>query len=297
MKRLLAAMLCAVGLVSAACANPLEGGAEGGPGGEIVIGSSSVGENQLLAEIYAGALRNAGADNVTVQQPVGSREVVVRALQDKSLSLVPDYTGNLLQYFDQTSEATTPADVYAELKRKLPPEFEVLDKAPAQDTDVLVVTKRTAARYGIRSIADLAPHCGDFRFGGPGEWKDRWHDKIKKLYGCEFAGYKETDVGGPVTVAALRDGQVQVANLFSTSSLIESNGFVQLEDPKNMYPAQNIVPLMAKGTLSEREQDALNAVSAALTTDELTALNDEFTVEKRNPREIADEFLRNHGLG
>ncbi|TKG63834.1 ABC transporter substrate-binding protein [Prauserella endophytica] len=295
MRGRLLAMVAAVGLLATACGNPLEGGAEGGPSGEIIIGASDVGESLLLAQIYAGALRNAGAENVTVRPPVGGREVVVKALEDRSLSLVPEYSGNLLQYFDENSQATTPEEVHAELRQKLPEQFEVLEAAPAENSDEMVVRKELADQ-GIRTVSDLAPRCGELVFGGPGQWADRWQAKIKELYGCEFKEIRTTDTGGPVTVEALRSDEVQVADLFSTSSTIRSNGFVTLEDDKDMFPAQNIVPFVAKGTLSEREVRALNAVSAALTTEKLTDLNVEFTEQKRNPLDIAEDFLAENGL-
>ena len=97
-------------------------------------------------------------------------------------------------------------------------------------------------------------------------------------------------------MAALKSGEVQVADLFSTSSSIAANGFVPLVDDKNMFPAQNIVPLVARGTLSAEEVAALNRVSAALTTDQLTRLNVEFTEQKRNPQDIADGFLARNNL-
>ncbi|UJW35244.1 ABC transporter substrate-binding protein [Saccharothrix sp. AJ9571] len=295
MKRRLGVLLAVVALLTTACGDPFEGGAEGGATGEIIIGASDVGESLLLAQIYAGALRGAGAEDVTVRPPVGGREVVVKALQDRSLSVVPDYTGNLLRYFDKNTEATTSADVYGELRQKLPTGFEVLDQAPAEDKDLLVVRKELADS-GVRTFSDLGPRCGELVFGGPGQWSDRWKEKIKALYGCEFKEIRTTDTGGPVTVAALRSGEIQVADLFSTSSTIQSNGFVPLEDDKAMFPAQNIVPLVAKGTLNEREVKALNDVSAALTTEKLTRLNVEFSEEKQNPLDIAEKFLRDNGL-
>ncbi|WP_206790169.1 ABC transporter substrate-binding protein [Amycolatopsis sp. MtRt-6] len=280
----------AVLLLAAGCGNPLAGGGEGGTSGDIIIGASDVGESLLLAQIYAGALRQAGASDVTVRPPVGSREVVVKALQDKSLSVVPDYSGNLLRYFDKDTTATTSQDVYAQLRQKLPAGFEVLDQAPAEDKDLLVVGPQLASS-GVKTFSDLGPRCRDLVFGGPGQWSSRWKDKIKALYGCEFKEIRTTDTGGPVTVAALKSGEVQVADLFSTSSTIAANGFVPLVDDKNMFPAQNIVPLVARGTLSPAEVAALNRVSAALTTAELTRLNVEFTEEKRNPLDIAEDFL------
>ncbi|HET6709087.1 ABC transporter substrate-binding protein [Amycolatopsis sp.] len=287
MKRL---VLLVVLALTAGCGNPLAGGGEGGTSGDIIIGASDVGESLLLAQIYAGALRQAGASDVTVRPPVGSREVVVKALQDKSLSVVPDYSGNLLRYFDKDTTATTSQDVYAQLRQKLPAGFEVLDQAPAEDKDLLVVGPQLASS-GVKTFSDLGPRCRDLVFGGPGQWSSRWKDKIKALYGCEFKEIRTTDTGGPVTVAALKSGDVQVADLFSTSSTIAANGFVPLVDDKNMFPAQNIVPLVARGTLSPPEVAALNRVSAALTTAELTRLNVEFTEEKRNPLDIAEDFL------
>jgi osmoprotectant transport system substrate-binding protein len=291
----LAALLVSAMMLLTACANPFAGGAEGGPDGEIIIGASDVGESLLLAHIYAGALRNAGTEDVTVRPPVGGREVVVKALQDRSLSVVPDYSGNLLRYFDPDTEATTPEEVYAELQRVLPEQFTVLEQAPAQDKDLLVV-RPELARTGIRTISDLAPRCDELVFGGPGQWAQRWEEKIQQLYGCDFARITVTDTGGPVTVAALRSGEIDVADLFSTSSTIASNGFVPLVDDENMFPAQNIVPLAAAGALDAREVRALNEVSAVLTTEKLTRLNVEYSEEKRNPLDIAEEFLRTNGL-
>jgi osmoprotectant transport system substrate-binding protein len=90
----------------------------------------------------------------------------------------------------------------------------------------------------------------------------------------------------------LRSGQVQVGDLFSTDSRIKMNGFVPLRDDKNMFPAQNIVPLAAKGTLTRRQKDVLNRVSAALTTERLTKMDDQYLVQKLDPLDIAEQFLR-----
>lgn len=291
-RRILA--LCVVVLSVAACGNPLRGGAEGGEDGRIVIGASDVGESLLLAEIYAGALRRAGSDDVTVRPPVGGREVLVQALRDRSLTLAADYSGNLLRHFDKDTKATTSEEVYRELPDALPKGLEVLRQSPAENTDMLVVRGELAAQ-GVRTISDLAPRCDRLVFGGPGQWGERWRERIRELYGCEFKEIRTTDTGGPVTVEALRSGEVQVANMFSTSASVAANGFVPLKDDRDMFPAQNIVPLAAEGSLSERERDALNRVSAALTTEKLTELNVEFSERKRNPADIADEFLARAG--
>jgi osmoprotectant transport system substrate-binding protein len=202
---------------------------------------------------------------------------------------VPGYSGNLLQYFDKNTQGTTPRDVYTQLKQKLPAGFEVPAQAPAEDKDLLIVSKQLADS-GVRTFSDLGRRCSELVLGVPFQWSTHWKNKIKSLYGCEFNEIRTTDTGGPVTVAALKSGDVQVADLFSTSSTIASNGSVPLVNDKNMFPAQNIVPLVGRGTLSPAEPDALNRVSAALTTDQL---NVEFIEEKRNPATTsADHSLR-----
>lgn len=279
--------------------DPLESGGSTGTaaagGGEVVVGSADFTENVLLAEIYAGALRGAGA-NVTTKLRIGARETVVKGLQDKSLAVVPEYSGNLLAYLDKSATQTKPDEVYSALQSAVPDGLEVLDRSEAEDSDVLVVTEQTATQNKLSTVEDLAPRCGEFVLGAAGEWKQRWEAKIKEIYGCTFKSIQTTDAGGPVTVEALKNGQVQVANLFTTASAIESNGFKALEDTKRMYPAQNVLPLVRSDALNDAQKEALNKVSAALTTEKLTALVARVEVDKENAADVAADFLRDAGI-
>jgi osmoprotectant transport system substrate-binding protein len=297
-KALIAKLTAAVTLVAlAGCGggdNPLQS-TPTVQAGEVVVGSADFTENVLLMEIYAGALRGAGA-KVSTKQGVGTREVIVRALQDKSLTVVPEYTGNLLAYLDKSATQTKPDEVYTALKSKVPAGLAVLDKSEAEDSDVLVVTGQAAQQNNLATVEDLGPKCGEFVLGAAGEWKDRWESKIKELYGCTFKSIKTTDAGGPVTVEALKSGQVQVANLFTTASAIDANGFKQLKDTKNMYPAQNVVPLIRSDALNDAQKAALNKVSAALKTDLLTKLVARVEVDKENAADVAADFLAQAGI-
>lgn len=297
-KALIAKLTAAVTLVAlAGCGggdNPLES-TPTGQTGEVVVGAADFTENVLLAEIYAGALRGAGA-KVSTKLRVGTREVIVKALQDKSLAVVPEYTGNLLAYLDKSATQTKPDEVYTALKSKVPSGLAVLDKSDAEDSDVLVVTDQTAKQYSLTTIESLGPKCGEFVLGAAGEWKQRWEAKIKELYGCTFKSIQTTDAGGPVTVEALKNGQVQVANLFTTASAIDANGFRQLEDTKNMYPAQNVVPFLRSDALNDAQKAALNKVSAALNTNQLTQLVARVEVDKENAADVAADFLRDANI-
>ncbi|MEU4801819.1 ABC transporter substrate-binding protein [Actinosynnema sp. NPDC023587] len=291
MKRTLAVIVAAAALVVSACGSKegLSGSDQQSAQGEVVVGSADFTENKILAEIYAGALRATGA-TVSVKSGIGARELVVKALQDKSLGVVPEYTGNLLNYFDKTNATTESDEVYKNLKEKTPDGLEVLFKSDAEDKDVLVVTKETADS-GVASIADLGD--GKYVLGAAGEWSQRWKDKVKELYGVTFKEIKTTDAGGPITVDALKDGTAQVANLYTTSADIKANSFVELADPKNMYPAQNIIPLIRTDAVDQAGKDALNKVSAALTTVGLAELVKRVDLDKETVANVAADFLKN----
>ncbi|GAA1302943.1 ABC transporter substrate-binding protein [Saccharothrix xinjiangensis] len=294
MKRTWAVIAATAALVVSACGSQedLSGANQQAESGEVVVGSADFTENKILAEIYAGALRATGA-TVSVKAGIGARELVVKALQDKSLGVVPEYSGNLLNYFDKTNTTTESEEVYAALKAKTPSGLEVLAQSPAEDKDVLVVTKETADA-GVKSIADLG--AGKYALGAAGEWAQRWETKVDELYGVTFTEIKTTDAGGPVTVDALKNGEVQVANLYTTSADIEANGFVQLEDPKTMYPAQNVVPLLRSDAVDAKGKEALDKVSAALTTEILADLVKQADVDKKTIANVAADFLKSVSL-
>ncbi|MDA3626477.1 ABC transporter substrate-binding protein [Saccharopolyspora oryzae] len=292
MKRLLVcAAAAALLLTGCGSQNPLQN--NGDQGGTLVLGSADFAESELLMHIYAEALKTTGAE-VETKPRIGAREFYVNAVKNGELALVPDYTGNLLQYLDPKSSATESQQVYDQLKQTVPGEMELLAQSPAEDSDVLTVTSATADS-GLHSMADLGPRCGELVLGAPAEWKSRWESKIAEDYGCTFKEIRPVEAG-TITVNALVDGQIQVANLFTTSSQIGEKKLVKLDDPKNMFPAQNVVPLVHKGKLTPQQAEALNKVSAALTTDKLTDLNRRLEVEKANPADLAKEFVSSAGL-
>jgi len=284
---LIAAVLVALAMPGCGSGNPLAGG---GTAGTVAVGSANFAESELLMELYAAALRKAGVP-VQTRPRLGPREITNRALADGSITVMPEYTGNLLHFIDPASTATAADDVYAALRKALPSTLQVLDQSTAEDSDVLVVTQQTSARLGLTSMAALAPHCPQLTLGAAGEWPARWKDKIAQVYGCTFRQILSTDAGGPVTLEALRSGQAQVVNLFTTSPDIAANHWVELADPQHMYPAQRVVALVRAGLLNQAGIDALNSVSAALTTAKLTELDRRVTQDRAVPADLAKEFV------
>jgi len=263
----------------------------------IRITSADFPENRLLAEIYAQALENGG---VTVERDfgVGAREVYFPGLRDGSWDLVPDYTGVLLQYINADATETAPDAVYTALKNQVPAPLTVLERASAENKDAVVVTAATAQQYG-RSLADYGPVCAQLVFGGPPEFQTRPDGLpgIAQTYGCTFKEFRALDTGGPVTVAALADGTVQAANLFTTDPTIEERGFVVLEDPQNNFAAQNVVPLINSAKATPQVTAVLNEVTAKLTTEGLIELNRQLNApDKPEVDTVAKEWVTANGL-
>ncbi|MDE1188102.1 MAG: ABC transporter substrate-binding protein [Pantoea sp.] len=262
----------------------------------IIVGSADFPESQLLATIYADAL---AAKNIHVERKmnIGSREVYMPALTDGSINLIPEYTGAALQYFDKNSTAKSSDQVTSDLKKVLPKGIAMLTPSLAQDVVTLAVTKKTASEYNLKDIDDLKDHSKNMILGGPAEWKTRPEGipGLKSVYGLNFKSYKTLDVCGPLTLSALEHGQVNVACVFSTDPAINTKNLVSLKDTKNLNPVQNVVPLLSADKADKTVSDTLNAISQALTTEDLIAMNarlndhDDFDT-------IANDWLKAHKI-
>jgi osmoprotectant transport system substrate-binding protein len=304
-RTLLTLTAAAATLTLAACggggSGPLDNGPSAGapaPGDTIKIGSANFSESTLLATIYADALQAKGV-KVDQTPPLGSRETYIPALKDGSIDLIPEYTGTLLQYLNPQATESSADDVYAALKKTVPAPLTVLDKSAAEDKDAVVVSRAVADRYSAKSIADLAPHCGELVFGGPSEFETRPDGipGIKKTYNCAFKSYLSLDTG-PVTVKAVTDNTVQAADIFTTNPAIEENNLVALEDPKHNFAAQNVVPLINSAKASDQVKQVLNAISAKLTTAALVDLNRQLNApDKPDSSTVAKAWLSQNGLG
>ncbi|MGH3553059.1 MAG: ABC transporter substrate-binding protein, partial [Mycobacterium sp.] len=256
LRRRAALLLAAVSLVAAACgsSNPL--GAMSGNMNSIVVGSADFPESKIVAEIYAQALQ-ANGFNIGRRLGIGSRETYIPALKDHSIDLVPEYIGNLLLYFRPDATVTMLDAVELELYKQLPGDLSILTPSPASDTDTVTVTAGTAARWNLKTIADLAAHSPEVKFAGPSAFQSRPAGLLglRQRYGLDISPgnfIALSDGGGAVTVRALVDGTVTAANIFSTSPAIPQNHLVVLEDPEHNFLAGNIVPLVNSQKKSDR---------------------------------------------
>ncbi|MEV0374100.1 ABC transporter substrate-binding protein [Streptomyces sp. NPDC050636] len=273
------------------------GGGSGSSDGGLTIGTANFTENQILGYLYAGVLNAAGV-RTTVKPNLGSREIVVPALRSGDIDLLPEYQGSLLLYLDKKATDTEPGAMQNALATVLPDGLEVLPYAAAEDRDSFAVTRGTAERHGLKTLADLAKVNGELVFGAAAEMKKRVVGVVglKDEYGVEFKEFKSLDSSGPLVKGALKKGDIDVANVFTTDVDIAENGWVLLADPKNLIPAQHIVPLVASRKADSKVRKALARLGNVLTTPELTELNRLVDKEKQDPDRVAAAWLKKHKL-
>ena len=259
--------------------------------GPIVMGSQQYYSNEIIAEIYAQALESAGYEVTRVYQ-IGQREVYLPQLESGDITVIPEYGGNLLQYYAKEPDATDADSVRAELFTVLPQDLTILESAEATDQDSYTVTRATADAYGLASIADLSQLGDPVKVAANSELETRPYGPkgVLSTYGVNIEIDPVEDTGGALTVKALTDGTVEAANIPTASTTLVDNDLVLLDDPKNLILPEHVTPLVRK-SLPIGAAQALDAVSARLTAEELRALNARSTKEQLESAGIASDWL------
>jgi len=274
--------------------------------GKVVIGSAAFSENELLATIYAAALKECGYKTST--KTFDSREVYYPALKKGDLQVVPEYAATLTDFINgQINGATAPSKASGDinktmtaLRAELPAGFAVLNPAAATDKNTYAVTKQFATANNITTMSQLAAYSQThpLTLAGPPECPTRpfCEPGLKKTYGMKIKGFKQTDVGGPLTVKAITTGKADLGLVFTSDPSIPKAGLVALTDDKQLQASDNLVPLVAKSLATGAAANALNAVDAKLDQATLLSLNKAVGLQHGKPSEVAKQFLQQEGL-
>lgn len=278
--------------------SPLEDDATSDASGDetIVIGSQDYYSNEIIAETYAQALENAGYD-VDRQFRIGQREAYLPEIEAGEIDLFPEYSGPVLQYWEPDTEARLPDDVFAALEEAAPEGLNVLDQSPATDQDSYVITQEFADEWGIENVEDLSKVTDPMTLGANSEAESRPNGPkgLEETYGIEVGFAPIEDSGGPLTVKALKDDDVQLAIIYTADPSIESNNLVSLEDTKGLFLSSNVVPL-ASDKVDDKAAEVINEVSAAMSPEDLVSLNNRSVTEQLPAADIAKDWLEEKGL-
>jgi osmoprotectant transport system substrate-binding protein len=266
----------------------------------IVIGSTNFEEQAIVSNIWADVLGKAGY-SVTVEPALGTRAIVVPAIEKGQINLEPDYAASLLGFLHggnpQPAGDNIATAIPADQKALAQYGVTVLPASKALDTNVFAVTAATAKKYHLTTISSLKPYASKLVLGGPPECPTfaGCEPGLKKVYGLNFASFKSLDEAGPLSVAALKDGEVQVVELFSSDGNVVSNNFVALVDNKHLEGADYILPVIRKSVDTPGVAKILNAIDAKLTTVAISKLNLEVTNQQEQPAAVASAWLASVG--
>jgi osmoprotectant transport system substrate-binding protein len=265
----------------------------GDPDATIRFASYDFTENQILAEVYAEGVRRAGLP-VSIQEAVGTREVVQPALQQGVLDVVVDYLGTAVAFTDAdaTARERTPEELGTALAEALDDRgVSVLDAAEAEDQNGFSVTTAFGAENGVGRLSDLAPLAPGLVFGGPPECPERPFclKGLEDVYGLHFGEVRSMPSRG-ATVEALVSGEIDVGLLETTDARLSVAPVMLLVDDLGLQPHENVVPLVRTDVLErwgDDLRDALDEVSARLVTADLVSLNAAVELDGLTPAQAA----------
>ncbi|MFJ3383257.1 MULTISPECIES: ABC transporter substrate-binding protein [unclassified Curtobacterium] len=295
------ATAAAIALAGCSSGDPLSSGGSSGDSKSITVGSQAYPSNEIIAELYAQELEHAGFD-VTKKLNIGQRKAYWPEVAKGNIDVFPEYNGNLLNYLlqtdkkDTTTETTTDG-INAALKDELPSGVKALTSAEASDSDTYTVTQELADKYDLKSIADLSKIGGTISIAANPEFATAAYGPtgLKAKYGITAEVNQQNDSGGPLTVKAIKDGDSQVADIYSASASIATEKLVTLEDPKNLVPVNNVTPIVSS-KLSSKATAAIDKVNKVLTTEALVELDRQNSVDQKSAASVAKAFLEKQGL-
>jgi osmoprotectant transport system substrate-binding protein len=262
----------------------------------IIIGPANFEEQAIVANIWADVLKKAGYP-VTVEPTLGARAIVVPAIEKGQINLEPDYAASLLDFLHN---GATPAAgdniataIPADKKVLAPFGVTVLPASKALDTNIFAVTKATAKKDHLTTISSLKPYASKMTLGGPPECPSNAGCELglEKVYGLTFAGFKSLDEAGPLSVAALKNGEVQVVELYSSNGAVVTNNFVALTDNKHLEGADYIVPVIRTSVDTPGVAKVLDSIDAKLTTNAIEKLNLDVTAQQEQPAAVAQTWV------
>ena len=267
----------------------------------IKIGSKNFTEQFIVAELYAGALEGAGY-RVERKINLGATLVAHEALRTGAIDLYPEYTGTgVLAVMKATGKQDTdPKKIFAQVRAFYEREFNLTWLAPSRINNgyAIVVRPETAQEFGLKTLSDHGRVSANLKLGAGSEFFDRYDGLpgLKEVYDITFAQTRQF-AALRLRYEALTQKQVDVANGFSTDWQIAAEKFRALDDDKNLFPPYELAPVVrAEIARDTKLVETLARVNALIDNATMQELNRQVEVDKREPRRVAGDFLKQKGI-
>jgi osmoprotectant transport system substrate-binding protein len=272
--------------------------------GTVRISGQNFTEAEIVADMYAAVLQKAGyTPDVHL---VDTRDVYMKIFPSQ-VDIVPEYTGSIVEFLNGSynganAKPITVSDPQKTIDKAKPlldkAHITLLNPSAATDTNAFFVTKKYSDDNGVKTLSDLkgksvvlaaAPDC---------QGRLDCEGGLSSAYGIHITKILPLGYASPQTYKSVIDGESQLGETSTTDGTLESQGLVLLPDDQQIQPAQNLVPMVSSSFLQQHPDVAapLNALMAKLTTDDLTKLNAEVSVDRQKPEDVAQQWLSDAGL-
>jgi osmoprotectant transport system substrate-binding protein len=292
-------------LLAGACGE--EGFEEGEGGDTVTIVGQKFTEADIMTQLYKLLLEKEGFE--TEVKNLGARDIYLEPLEKGDVQVSADYLSSFTEALNRRANgedvepvaSPDPVATLGELN-KLSEQYGItaLQPAQAEDANAYAVTQEYAEQNKLTTLSDLgklgkpialaaAPDCADRPECGKG---------LTSVYGIKLSKIEPTGFGTADTKNSLKDGEVQLGQVGTSDGSLQSLGLVLLEDDKQLQNAENLVPVVNSDWLKDnpKAEDALNQLSEALTTEDLTKMNQEVDAERQEASQVAEDFLKDKGL-
>jgi osmoprotectant transport system substrate-binding protein len=284
--------LLAAGLMLPACSNQHAA---------VAIGSKNFTESLLLGELYAQVIEDAGHP-VRRRLDLGGTDIAMAALRRSEIDVYPEYTGTALLVVLKAQPRGDAVQTFDFVKSEYERLYGLtwLDPAPMNNTQALATTRELAARFGLRTLSDVAAKAPQLRLGAVPEFAKRSDGLpgLQRAYGgFNFKKISLVDFG--LKYKALLDGDVDIVVAFGTDGAIVADNLVVMEDDRHFFPPYQVAPVIRLDALKARPELAaiLDRVAPLLTDPTMRTLNNSIDgPQKREPADVARDFIKAHGL-
>ena len=284
--------LIAAGIALPACSNHHDA---------VAVGSKNFTESELLGELYAQLIEDNGHP-VRRRLDLGGTDIAMAALRRGEIDVYPEYTGTALLVVLKSQPQGDAVQTFDFVKSEYERLYGLtwLDPAPMNDTQALATTRALAARFGLRTLSDVAAKAPQLRLGAVPEFAKRSDGLpgLQRAYGgFNFKSIRLVDIG--LKYKALLDGDVDIVVAFGTDGLIVADDLVVMQDDKHFFPPYQVAPVIRQDALKARPELAaiLNRAAPLLTDTVMRTLNNQIDgPQKREPAEVAQDFIKAHGL-
>jgi len=275
--------------------------------GSAVVGGQDFTESQVLAAIYQQLLENEGYSVQT--KLVTTRDVYLPELSNGNVDIVPDYLAGITDYLNTEKNgpdaplvsSNDPDETLAALEPLAEEKgIAILPPSEATDQNAFFVSQEFADENDLETLSDLAALGQPIKLGAPPDCEGRadCEGGLTDVYGLEISEIVPLDFGSSQVKDAVKNGEVDLGETGTTDGSLADLGLVLLEDDKGIQPAQNLTPAVNAEFLADNPdlEDVFNALSAALTTEDLASMNLQVDLERQKPEDVAAQFLEDKGL-